>query len=135
MWTLLCTSCILPREIELLSLGCIWGWNFGNLIVMTSSMLNSNVQIINLVPGVYHHDTLCAGDVALFPRGLLHFEQNLGTTNCTFISALNSQNPGVLVCSQINISTICLIVYIFLDNMPFQIDPTWCWHAMLIMKQ
>jgi hypothetical protein len=69
-------------------------------------MLSSNVQIVNLVPGVYHSDKLFAGDVALFPRGLLHFEQNLGNTNCTFISALNSQNAGILVCSQIHISTI-----------------------------
>ncbi len=73
---------------------------------MTSLMLISNVQIIKLVPGVLQTDELRVGDVALFPRGLLHFEQNLGNTNCTFISALNSQNPGVLVCSQINISTI-----------------------------
>ncbi|CAM6049894.1 unnamed protein product [Sphagnum compactum] len=50
--------------------------------------------------GVLHKDELCAGDVALFPRGLLHFEQNLGNTNCTFISALNSQNPGVLNAGQ-----------------------------------
>jgi hypothetical protein len=73
---------------------------------MTSSILSSNVQIITLVPGVLQTDQLYAGDVALFPRGLLHFEQNLGNTNCTFISALNSQNPGILVCSQVNISTI-----------------------------
>ncbi|CAM6035000.1 unnamed protein product [Sphagnum compactum] len=50
--------------------------------------------------GVLHTDELIAGDVALFPRGLLHFEQNLGNTNCTFISALNSQNPGVLNAGQ-----------------------------------
>jgi quercetin dioxygenase-like cupin family protein len=50
--------------------------------------------------GVYHSDQLFAGDVVLFPRGLLHFEQNLGNTNCTFISALNSQNPGVLNAGQ-----------------------------------
>jgi hypothetical protein len=73
---------------------------------MTSLMLSSNVKFFTLVPGVLQTDHLYAGDVALFPRGLLHFEQNLGNTNCTFISALNSQNPGVLVCSQINISTI-----------------------------
>ncbi|CAM6049893.1 unnamed protein product [Sphagnum compactum] len=50
--------------------------------------------------GVLHTDELFAGDVALFPRGLLHFEQNLGNTNCTFISALNSQNAGVLNAGQ-----------------------------------
>ncbi|KAH8967330.1 hypothetical protein BDL97_03G072900 [Sphagnum fallax] len=50
--------------------------------------------------GVLQTDELHVGDVALFPRGLLHFEQNLGNTNCTFISALNSQNPGVLNAGQ-----------------------------------
>ncbi|CAK9873136.1 unnamed protein product [Sphagnum jensenii] len=50
--------------------------------------------------GVLQTDRLFAGDVALFPRGLLHFEQNFGNTNCTFISALNSQNPGVLNAGQ-----------------------------------
>jgi len=40
---------------------------------------------------------ILTGDSTLFPRGLLHFEINLGRENATYISALNSQNPGTLV--------------------------------------
>ncbi|KAJ7561829.1 hypothetical protein O6H91_03G043100 [Diphasiastrum complanatum] len=46
--------------------------------------------------GVAHVDILYPGDVTVFPRGMLHFEQNVGTEIAFFISALNSQNPGVL---------------------------------------
>jgi hypothetical protein len=33
--------------------------------------------------------------VFVFPRGLLHFELNVGEGQTTAIAALNSQNPGV----------------------------------------
>lgn len=46
--------------------------------------------------GVAHIDILNAGDVTVFPRGLLHFELNVGKRTAFYISALNSQNPGVL---------------------------------------
>jgi quercetin dioxygenase-like cupin family protein len=46
--------------------------------------------------GNAHLDIINPGDSTLFPRGLLHFEINLGTENATYISALNSQNPGTL---------------------------------------
>eukprot|EP00253_Pinus_taeda_P030345 PITA_30345 len=38
--------------------------------------------------------TLEKGDVFVFPRGLVHFQQNIGSVNAVAISALNSQNPG-----------------------------------------
>ncbi|KAI5079308.1 hypothetical protein GOP47_0004787 [Adiantum capillus-veneris] len=41
--------------------------------------------------GDRHIDILYPGDVTIFPRGLLHFELNVGKR-----TALNSQNPGVL---------------------------------------
>jgi len=50
-----------------------------------------------LVAGNPHLDIIRPGDSTLFPRGLLHFEINLGRENATYISALNSQNPGTLV--------------------------------------
>ncbi|XWS51532.1 hypothetical protein CRYUN_Cryun12cG0184100 [Craigia yunnanensis] len=37
-----------------------------------------------------------AGDVILFPRGLLHFCLNAGFEPATAFSVLNSQNPGVV---------------------------------------
>ncbi len=39
--------------------------------------------------------TVNVGDVFVFPRGLLHFELNVGTGPAFAIAALNSQNPGV----------------------------------------
>jgi len=50
-----------------------------------------------LVAGNAHLDIIRPGDSTLFPRELLHFEINLGRQNATYISALNSQNPGTLV--------------------------------------
>eukprot|EP00253_Pinus_taeda_P006424 PITA_06424 len=38
--------------------------------------------------------TLEKGDVFVFPRGLVHFQQNIGDVNAVAIAALNSQNPG-----------------------------------------
>ncbi|KAH9531233.1 hypothetical protein CY35_19G026700 [Sphagnum magellanicum] len=38
--------------------------------------------------------TLHKGDVFVFPRGLLHFDLNVGDGTATTIAALNSQNPG-----------------------------------------
>ncbi|CAB4276590.1 unnamed protein product [Prunus armeniaca] len=36
------------------------------------------------------------GDVFVFPVGLVHFQQNVGYGNAIAISALSSQNPGVI---------------------------------------
>ncbi|KAK9293269.1 hypothetical protein L1049_021261 [Liquidambar formosana] len=39
---------------------------------------------------------LNAGDVFVFPVGLVHFQFNLGKTNAVSISGLSSQNPGLI---------------------------------------
>ncbi|KAK9073716.1 hypothetical protein SSX86_006310 [Deinandra increscens subsp. villosa] len=39
---------------------------------------------------------LCKGDVFVFPVGLVHYQKNNGNTNAIAISALSSQNPGVM---------------------------------------
>ncbi|KAJ7551161.1 hypothetical protein O6H91_06G002500 [Diphasiastrum complanatum] len=39
--------------------------------------------------------TLQKGDLFIFPKGLLHFQLNVGKVPALAISALNSQNPGV----------------------------------------
>ncbi|XP_024371020.1 putative germin-like protein 2-1 [Physcomitrium patens] len=39
--------------------------------------------------------TLYAGDVFVFPRGLVHFQLNVGKGAAVAIAALSSQNPGV----------------------------------------
>jgi len=38
--------------------------------------------------------TLEKGDVFVFPKGLVHFQQNIGHINAVAIAALSSQNPG-----------------------------------------
>ncbi|KAL4190291.1 hypothetical protein AMTRI_Chr07g75030 [Amborella trichopoda] len=40
--------------------------------------------------------TLQKGDVFVFPEGLIHFQQNVGSKNAVAIAALSSQNPGVI---------------------------------------
>ncbi|KAM7523226.1 hypothetical protein LguiA_013129 [Lonicera macranthoides] len=36
------------------------------------------------------------GDVFVFPRGLIHFQLNLGKTKARAMAALGSQNPGII---------------------------------------
>ncbi|PIN05564.1 hypothetical protein CDL12_21893 [Handroanthus impetiginosus] len=36
------------------------------------------------------------GDVYVFPRGLIHFQYNIGKGNAVAFASLNSQNPGVI---------------------------------------
>jgi quercetin dioxygenase-like cupin family protein len=63
-------------------------------------------EVLYLVKGelfvgfVDTHDKLYSanlktGDVYVFPRGLVHFQFNFGTTPSFAIAVLNSQNPGV----------------------------------------
>ncbi|XP_019173525.1 PREDICTED: germin-like protein subfamily 1 member 16 [Ipomoea nil] len=40
--------------------------------------------------------TLVAGDVFVFPEGLIHFQFNVGKTNAIAFAGLSSQNPGVI---------------------------------------
>ena len=40
-------------------------------------------------------NNITTGMTALIPQGLMHFAQNIGCQNATFISALNSEDPGV----------------------------------------
>ena len=37
--------------------------------------------------------------VAVFPKGAIHFEQNLNCVPATFVAAFNSEDPGVLTIS------------------------------------
>ncbi|KAK6918859.1 Cupin 1, partial [Dillenia turbinata] len=39
---------------------------------------------------------LCKGDTFVFPIGLVHFQQNVGTGYAVALAALSSQNPGVV---------------------------------------
>ncbi|GLJ37190.1 hypothetical protein SUGI_0754440 [Cryptomeria japonica] len=44
-------------------------------------------------------DILHSGDMTIFSRGTLDFELNVGIEEANYISALNSQNPGVVTSS------------------------------------
>ena len=44
-------------------------------------------------------NVLNTGEATLFPQGLLHFQQNMGCEMATYLSALNSEDPGVLTVS------------------------------------
>jgi hypothetical protein len=39
---------------------------------------------------------LYAGDVFVFPIGLIHFQFNVGKTNAVAFAGLSSQNPGLI---------------------------------------
>ena len=39
---------------------------------------------------------LYQGDVAFFPQGLIHYQQNLDCDPATFLAALNSEDAGVV---------------------------------------
>lgn len=41
-----------------------------------------------------YKETLCAGELFVFPRGLLHFIYNVGAGRAVTLSGFNSQNPG-----------------------------------------
>ncbi|XP_057846822.2 putative germin-like protein 2-3 [Cryptomeria japonica] len=45
----------------------------------------------------FYSKVLKKGDVFVFPKGLLHFQQNVGERNAVAIAALSSQNPGIQV--------------------------------------
>ncbi|PKI43039.1 germin-like protein subfamily 1 member 20 [Punica granatum] len=36
------------------------------------------------------------GEVFVFPKGMIHFQLNIGKTNAVAIAALSSQNPGII---------------------------------------
>ncbi|KAK4416598.1 Germin-like protein subfamily 1 member 18 [Sesamum alatum] len=40
------------------------------------------------------------GDVFVFPKGLIHFQYNIGKTSAVAIASLNSQNPGIMTLSK-----------------------------------
>ncbi|XP_016508393.1 nectarin-1-like [Nicotiana tabacum] len=44
---------------------------------------------------VFVNKLITKGEVFVFPRGLIHFQFNVGRGNATIIVAFNSQNPGV----------------------------------------
>ena len=39
------------------------------------------------------------GQITFFPEGLIHYQQNLGCEPVEFLSALNSEDPGVITIS------------------------------------
>jgi len=66
------------------------------LYVIDSDSLLTGLVEENARPHVYIRNVLKTGHATFFPVGLIHFQQNLSCRNATFISALNSEDPGVI---------------------------------------
>lgn len=45
---------------------------------------------------VYYSKVLVSGQMFVIPRGLVHFQKNVGGDKAVIIAAFNSQNPGVV---------------------------------------
>ncbi|KMT10458.1 hypothetical protein BVRB_5g115850 [Beta vulgaris subsp. vulgaris] len=48
---------------------------------------------------VYYSKVLVPGQMFVIPRGLVHFQKNVGQNKALIITAFNSQNPGVVLLS------------------------------------
>ncbi|OAE24115.1 hypothetical protein AXG93_2752s1290 [Marchantia polymorpha subsp. ruderalis] len=72
--------------------------DIGKLPGLTASLISGGPLQAGFVDtkGQAHIHILYPGDLIVFPRGLLHFELNVGTETAFYLSALNSQNPGTL---------------------------------------
>jgi hypothetical protein len=46
--------------------------------------------------GAFIMNEIHKNQVAVFPQGAIHFEQNLNCVPATFVAAFNSEDPGVL---------------------------------------
>ncbi|KAL0423877.1 UNVERIFIED_CONTAM: Germin-like protein subfamily 1 member 18 [Sesamum radiatum] len=69
------------------------------LVVMEGTLyvgfITSNPENPNLTNKLFAK-ILYPGDVYVFPKGLIHFQYNVGKTNGVAFASLNSQNPGVV---------------------------------------
>jgi quercetin dioxygenase-like cupin family protein len=63
------------------------------LLVLKGSVYTGFISDDN----VLYASTLQQGDVTLFPRGLQHFQLNVGKENAITFNTLTSQSPGFLV--------------------------------------
>jgi quercetin dioxygenase-like cupin family protein len=61
------------------------------LILLTGSLYLGFVNSTNHL----FTTTIVAGDLFVFPRGLIHFQMNVAPTQALAISVFNSQNPGI----------------------------------------
>ncbi|KAM7523230.1 hypothetical protein LguiA_013132 [Lonicera macranthoides] len=70
-----------PRAVEVLT--CLEG-------TLYAGFISTNPQH-RLFAKILHE-----GDVFVFPRGVIHFQLNLGKTNARAMAALSSQNPRII---------------------------------------
>ncbi|XP_050214226.1 germin-like protein subfamily 1 member 20 [Mercurialis annua] len=54
------------------------------------------VGFVTTTPSQLFWKVLHRGDVFVFPKSLIHFQLNIANTNAVAITALNSQNPGII---------------------------------------
>ncbi|XP_040988975.1 germin-like protein subfamily T member 1 [Juglans microcarpa x Juglans regia] len=61
-------------------------------------VISGQVLVGFVTPGnVYHSKVLYAGQMFVIPRGLVHFQKNVGTGIALIVTAFNSQLPGAVV--------------------------------------
>ena len=60
---------------------------------------NLRTGFIEENPGRTIINDIKEGDVTFFPQGLIHYQQNLGCDTVQYLSALNSEDPGVVTLS------------------------------------
>ncbi|XP_042018978.1 germin-like protein subfamily 1 member 18 [Salvia splendens] len=75
------------------------------MIVVLQGMLYTGFLSTNphdpTANGTLYAKILRPGDVFVFPRGLLHFQYNIGQDNAVAFVSFNSQNPGVVTPSRL----------------------------------
>ncbi|PTQ42011.1 hypothetical protein MARPO_0031s0003 [Marchantia polymorpha] len=79
-----------------LDIGKLPGLTSEGLTIVQFKMVPCGENVPHTHPRQAHIHILYPGDLIVFPRGLLHFELNVGTETAFYLSALNSQNPGTL---------------------------------------
>lgn len=67
-----------------------------SVVVIQGQVLVGFVSTSN----VYYYKVLTAGQMFIIPRGLVHFQYNVGTSKAILITAFNSQLPGAVIVSR-----------------------------------
>ncbi|KAG8373688.1 hypothetical protein BUALT_Bualt11G0050600 [Buddleja alternifolia] len=69
------------------------------LLVMEGTLYSGFIASNSKDPNIRNKlfaKTLYPGDVYVFPRGLIHFQMNVGESNAVAFAIFSSQNPGII---------------------------------------
>ncbi|MCL7034010.1 hypothetical protein MKW94_022980 [Papaver nudicaule] len=71
---------------------------------------------------IFYSKVLKAGEMFIIPKGLVHFQKNVGTGKATTMTAFNSHLPGTVILSTVFVTTPTVPDGILAQN--FQVDET-----------